>query len=249
MVRVGRSSVKRWAVIFTCMSCLAVHFEVSHTLDTDSFLAAFSRFTARRCTPTTVFSDNATNLVAAEKELQGMLKALDEDTIKHRNPSIALKFLPPGASHMVGVWERLIRSAKSIIRGLLENEIQKLLSDESLYTLLCEVECIMNDRPITSNPHGLDDALALTPSMLLTFRRRCLPLPDDDFSRRNFTQGDGGDGFNIWLLCSGSDGPTSMSRLFSLGANGTRHVLKSRRMTLYLLLTSAFLEVNGRSDA
>ena len=82
---------------------------------------------------------------------------------------------------MAGVWERLIRSAKSIIRGLLENETQKLLSDESLYTLLCEVECIMNDRPITSNQHSLDDALALTPSMLLTFRRRCLPLPDDDF--------------------------------------------------------------------
>ena len=77
MVRVGRSSVKRWAVIFTCMSCRAVHFEVSHMLDTDSFLAAFSRFTARRGTLTTVFSDNGTNLVAAEKELQDMLKALE----------------------------------------------------------------------------------------------------------------------------------------------------------------------------
>ena len=41
-------------------------------------------------------------------------------------------------------------------------------------------------------------------------------------TRRNFTQGDGGDRFNIWLLSSGSDGRTSMSLLFSLGANGTR---------------------------
>ena len=178
-VRLGRSTVKRWGVIFTCMSCRAVHFEVSHSLDTDSFLAAFSRFVARRGLPRSVFSDNGTNMVAAEKELKGILENLDENKIRRRHDGITWTFIPPSASHMAGAWERLIRSTKTIMRGLLEKETKKLLSDEGLYTLLCEIERIMNDRPLTANPTGIDDAPALTPSMLLTFRRRTFPLSDE----------------------------------------------------------------------
>ena len=73
---------------------------------------------------------------------------------------------------MAGVWERLVCSVKMVLRGLLENETKKLLTNEGLYSLLREVEFILNDRPISSNPTGLDEAPALTPSMLLTFQRR-----------------------------------------------------------------------------
>ena len=72
-----------------------------------------------------------------------------------------------------------MRSTKSILRALLEKETKKLLTDEGIYTLLCEVEHILNDRPITSNATGLDDALALTPNMLLTFQRRTTPAIHD----------------------------------------------------------------------
>ena len=188
-VRVGRSSVKRWGVIFTCLACRAVHLEVAHTLNTDSFLAAFSRFTARRGTPSLVYSDNGTNLTAAEKELREMIDGLDKDKINDKHKAIGWKFIPPGASHMAGVWERLVRSVKTILQGLLEKETKKLLSDEGLYTLLCEVECILNDRPISMNPTGLDDAPALTPNMLLTFQRRTITRlenydPKEAYSQR-----------------------------------------------------------------
>ena len=188
-VRVGRSSVKRWGVIFTCLACRAVHLEVSHTLNTDSFLAAFSRFTARRGTPHIVYSDNGTNLTAAEKELRDMIKELDTKKMSNKHAGIDWKFLPPGASHMAGVWERLVRSVKMVLRGLLENETKKLLTDEGLYSLLCEVEFILNDRPISSNPTGLDDAPALTPNMLLTFQRRVITRilhydPKEAYSKR-----------------------------------------------------------------
>ena len=84
--KVGRSTPKRYGVIFTCLACRAVHLEVAHSLDTDSFLGAFSRFTARRGVPKIVISDNGTNLTAAEKELRSMLDQLNRTRIekKHR---------------------------------------------------------------------------------------------------------------------------------------------------------------------
>ena len=176
-VRVARSTPKRWGVIFTCLACRAVHFEIAHSLDTDSFLGAFSRFTARRGVPKHVFSDNGTNFVAAEKELKEMIDGLDKDRIQHARSEIQWKFLPPHASHMAGVWERLIRSTKDILRVLLDREVSRPVNDETLCTLLCQVEEIMNDRPLTRNPDSLEDAPALTPNMLLTFERRPVYTP------------------------------------------------------------------------
>ena len=92
--------------------------------------------------------------------------------IRHAHANIEWKFLPPHASHMAGVWERLIKSTKQILRNLLSREVSRPVTDETLCTLLCQVEAIMNDRPLTMNPDGLYDAPALTPNMLLTFERR-----------------------------------------------------------------------------
>ena len=55
-------------------------------------------------------------------------------------------FNPPCASHMGGVWERMIRSARTILKALAEEQV---LTDEQLHTLMTETEKIMNDRPIT----------------------------------------------------------------------------------------------------
>ena len=64
-VRCGRSLVKRYGVIFTCLAIRAVHLEVVHCLDTDSFLLALRRFIARRGQVKEIFSDNRTTLPAA----------------------------------------------------------------------------------------------------------------------------------------------------------------------------------------
>ena len=122
-----------------------------------------------------------------------MVQQIDSSKVQQKNRAIKWNILPPHASHMAGVWERLIRSTKTILRSLLINESSRLVTDEILSTLLCEVGAIMNDRPLTPNPTSLNDAPALTPNMLLTYRRRSvLPPgvfdPADVYSKRWWRQ-------------------------------------------------------------
>ena len=51
------------------MASRAVHIEVTHPLDADSFIQALRGFIARRGSIITLWSDNGTNFDEAEKEL------------------------------------------------------------------------------------------------------------------------------------------------------------------------------------
>ena len=168
-VRQGRSSVKRYGCLFTCLVVRAVHIEVVHSLDTDSFINAVRRFINLRGSPSTIYSDNGSNFTAGERELRESLEDWNQQSIEKflRQKNIRWKFNPPGASHMGGAWERTIRSVHKILRALLG---QQLVSDEILRTLMSEVEGILNSRPltpVTSDPKDLDP---LTPNHLLLLR-------------------------------------------------------------------------------
>jgi hypothetical protein len=76
-----KAKAKRYLCLFTCLNTRAVHFEMAYSLDTDSFINAFIRMTARRGTPTYVVSDNGTNFVGAERELRELLEKFDQDKI------------------------------------------------------------------------------------------------------------------------------------------------------------------------
>ena len=188
MVKQGRSDLKRYGCVFTCLNVRAVHIEVLHSMDADSFLNAFRRFSARRGLPLKVWSDNGSNFVGAQSELCKALKAMDKAKVVAyavRN-EIEWHFNPPGASHMGGVWERIIRTIRRVLSSLL---INVKLSDEVLNTLLCEVENIVNCRPVTKLSNDACDDLALTPNHLLLLRGGSPPPPgvfyeSDKYSRR-----------------------------------------------------------------
>ena len=69
LVKQKRSHVKRYGCLFTCLASRAVHIEIAHSLDTDSFIDALRRFIARRGRPEVMRSDNGTNFHGGEREL------------------------------------------------------------------------------------------------------------------------------------------------------------------------------------
>ena len=70
MIKVKRSDVKRYGAMFTCLASRAVHIEITHSMDTDSFIQSLRRLIARRGNVRLIRSDNGSNFVGAEEELK-----------------------------------------------------------------------------------------------------------------------------------------------------------------------------------
>ena len=70
---------------------------------------------------------------------------------------------------MGGAWERLVRSSKEVLYGLVKNHV---LTDSQLVTFLTDVESILNSRPLTHLSGNVDDLEALTPNHILLGRHR-----------------------------------------------------------------------------
>ena len=166
VIKQGRKRLKRWVVLFTCLTIRCVHLEVVDTCETDSFINALRRFTNRRGCPATMYSDNGTNFKGASKELKEFVRSLDHDAIVDFATTMRIKwhFNPPGAPHMGGVWERLVRSVKEVMTGLVKDHV---LTDPQLYTFLTEAENIINSRPLTHISSDVNDMEALTPNHVL----------------------------------------------------------------------------------
>ena len=166
----GRSSRKRYGVIFTCFNSRAIHIEIADCLDTSSCIDAIRRFTARRGSVKELYSDNGTNLVGAEKELRRALEELNQEQTSNfcANRGIQWHFNTPGESHHGGAWERQIRTIRKILSVLLQQQNMKSCrTDEQLRTLMCEVESIVNSRPLTRTSSDPDDLDLLRPQDLL----------------------------------------------------------------------------------
>ncbi|XP_032437291.1 uncharacterized protein LOC116731570 isoform X3 [Xiphophorus hellerii] len=182
-VKRGRSLLKRYGVLFTCPTSRAVHLEVAHTLDTDSCINAIRRFICRRGPVSSIRSDNGTNFVGANRELKEGLAALNQSKIQKAlvQDGINWHFNIPAASHHGGIWERLIRSVKSVLTSVLK---QQVLDDETLQTVFCEAEAILNDRPITLVSDDPNDLEALTPNHILMLKNQPV-LPPGLFQKQD----------------------------------------------------------------
>ena len=148
------------------MTTRAVHLDLASDLTVSSFLNAFRRFIARRGPIRCVYSDNGTNFLGSEKVLRQSIVAWNKEHINSnlRQKGIQWQFNPPGASHMGGAWERMIRTVQELLASLTS---EKNLDDDALHTLLLGVEAMINSRPLTDVSVDVDADLPLTPNHLL----------------------------------------------------------------------------------
>ena len=161
----GRGQAKRWVIIFTCLSCRAVHFEIIRDMTSSCFINALVRFHARRPGLRVLFSDCGTNFKGANGELRRSIQQWNEST--HRelvSRGIEWRFSPPKSPHWGGLWERLIRETKKHLTILLTSQVVDV---EIFSTTLAEVERILNSRPLTYASSDIRDLAVLRPSDFL----------------------------------------------------------------------------------
>ena len=143
----GCKELKRYGALFTCLSSRAIHIETVASLNTDSFILCLRRFIGHRGNIRPLRSDNGSNFVGASSKFKKAFAEMDQlkinDFMRDSGGEWMLwKLNPPSASNMGGVWERQIRSARTILTSLLKTHGTSL-NDKSLRTLLIEVEVIV----------------------------------------------------------------------------------------------------------
>ena len=195
-VKDGRKHVKRYVTLFTCMASRAVHLEVTKDLSTDAFINALRRFMARRGYVRKIQSDNGTNFLGADNEMKALFKEMDHQKISKFAIAngfdwVTWKRNVPCASHMGGVWERQIRTVRSVFRSLLK-DVAGRLDEDMLRTFMCEAENVVNSRPLCSESVSDPTSDVLTPNHLLTMKSRVVLAPpgvfqmDDQYCRKRW---------------------------------------------------------------
>ncbi|XP_055307227.1 uncharacterized protein LOC129571459, partial [Sitodiplosis mosellana] len=161
--------VKGYICIFVCMVTRAIHLEPVGDLTAVAFIAALRRFAAGRGTITDIFSDNATNFVGANS----ILSELSEDEreqfdaiLKEESNKMLIQwhFLPPASPHFNGLAEAAVKSSKFHLKRVIGDSA---LTFEELATLLCQIEYVLNLRPICELSDDLNEMGVLTPAHFL----------------------------------------------------------------------------------
>ena len=95
----------------------------------------------------------------------------------HGGDRITWKRNPPAASHMSGICERHIRSARAILNSLLQTHGHSL-DEQSLHTLMTETETIINYRV-----NDGQSPKPISPNNILTMKTKVVMPPPGIFQK------------------------------------------------------------------
>ena len=151
MIKEGRREMKKYAVIFTCMNSRAVHIEVLDDMTTDAFLNVLRCFIDIRGPVHQLRSDQGSNFAGARNELAAAIKEMNVNKITSHLRDHDCEFLlnPSYSRHRGGVWERQIKTIRSILDHLLK-DLAGRLDTSSFRTFLYEAMAIINSRPLST---------------------------------------------------------------------------------------------------
>ncbi|XP_062714102.1 uncharacterized protein LOC115267934 [Aedes albopictus] len=172
---------KAYVAVFVCFVTRAVHLELVIDLSTVKFLQALRRFVSRRGLCSDIYSDNGRNFIGAANELRKLVRskehqqAVAEECASHR---IRWHFNPPKASHFGGLWEAAIHSAQKHFVRVLGTHT---LAEDDMETLLAQIECCLNSRPLIALSDDPTDFETLTPGHFLV-GSALKAIPDTDFA-------------------------------------------------------------------
>ena len=137
-------------------------------MSTDAFINALRCFISIRGSVQELRSDQGTNFVGAKHELKEALKQLDFDRIKVFMADRQCDFVmnAPYSSHVGGVWERHIRSVRSVLTSIIQEHPSRL-DTASFRTFLYEAMFIVNSRPLTVE--SINDPTSVEPFRRITY--------------------------------------------------------------------------------
>ena len=152
-----------------------------------TFINALRCFIALRGAVKQLRSDQGSNFIGAQHELKNALNEVKNEKIKAFLAEQGCDFLMnvPHASHMGGVWERRIRTIRSVLNIIL-HQFAGRLDSASLRTFFYEAMAIVNGRPPTVE--NLGDPCGpgpLTPNHLLTMKSNVILPPPGDFVKED----------------------------------------------------------------
>ncbi|XP_034052757.1 uncharacterized protein LOC117533237 [Gymnodraco acuticeps] len=183
IVKEGRKEVKRYGLLFTCLCSRAVHIETLDDLTTDAFMNALRTMVAIRGPVRQLRCDQGTNFIGARREFSELLKGMDQE----RQRAIGCEFVMnvPSASHMGGVWERQIRTIRSILTVMLDKSASRL-DTTTLRTFLYETMAIINSRPLSvEHLHDPTGPEPLTPNHIITMKSSVILPPPGEFCKED----------------------------------------------------------------
>ena len=128
-----------------CTRC--IHVELVTSLDFNSFLLAFTRFTNLRGEVDTIYSDNASTFCAASDQLPKLLSSTEFHNTLLKSNIIWRKILPCAPSQG-GSWESMVKLFKTALHRILHNT-RRMPSLIELQPFFLDAVRIANNRPST----------------------------------------------------------------------------------------------------
>ncbi|XP_022199976.2 uncharacterized protein LOC111056874 [Nilaparvata lugens] len=157
----GQQGTECYICVSICFSCKAVHLELAEDISTASFIAALQRFISRRGRPSEMYSDNETNFVGAQREIQHILDSEKFQT-SIAQEGIKWHFQLPSAPNFGSSWESSVKLVKTHLKRVIG---QSCLTMIEFITLITQIEACVSSRLIT--PMSPSDLVALTPAHFL----------------------------------------------------------------------------------